>query len=81
MYLDDILVTGATEEEHLSALEEVLRRMSKQEFRLRREKCVFLVLSVVYLGHKIDAQSLHPHRFQLFQQSYRTKTYYLNHAH
>lgn len=60
VYLDDILVTGPTEEEHLSALEKVLGRMSEAGLRLRRDKCVFLAPSVVYLGHRIDAQGLHP---------------------
>ena len=60
VYLDDILVTGKTEEDHLSALEEVLKRLSQAGLKLRRDKCVFAVPSVVYLGHKIDAQGLHP---------------------
>ena len=60
VYLDDILVMGKTEEDHLSALEEVLKRLSQAGLKLRRDKCVFAVPSVVYLGHKIDAQGLHP---------------------
>lgn len=57
VYLDDVLVTGRTEEEHLSALEEVLHRMSAAGLRLRR---VFMTPSVVYLGHQIDSKGLHP---------------------
>ena len=60
MYLDDVLVTGRTEEEHLATLDEVLRRMREAGLRLRRDKCVFLAPSVIYLGHRIDAQGLHP---------------------
>ena len=60
IYQADILVTGKLEGDHLAALEEVLRKMSPAGFRLQRDKCVFLVPSVVYLGHKIDAQGLHP---------------------
>ena len=51
VYLDDIILTGPTEEEHLLALEKVLGRMSEAGLRLRRDKCVFLAPSVVYLGH------------------------------
>ena len=60
VYLDDILVTGPTEEAHVAALEEVLKRLQTAGLRLRKDKCVFMAPSVVYLGHKIDAQGLHP---------------------
>lgn len=60
VYIDDVLVTGQTEEEHLATLEEVLRRMEEAGLRLRKDKCAFLAPSVVYLGHRIDAQGLHP---------------------
>ena len=60
VYIDDIIVTAATDEEHLAALEEVLRRLEEAGLRLRRNKCVFLASSVEYLGHRIDAQGLHP---------------------
>ena len=60
VYLDDVLVTGRTEEEHLATLDEVLRRMREAGLRLRRDKCMFLAPSVIYLGHRIDAQGLHP---------------------
>ena len=60
VYLDDVLVTGGNEEKHLSALEEVLRRMSEAGLRLRRDKCMFMAPSVVYLGHRIDKYGLHP---------------------
>ena len=60
VYLDDILVTGPTEAEHLQVLEEVLQRLQTAGLRLKREKCVFMAPSVAYLGHKIDAQGLHP---------------------
>ena len=39
VYIDDILVTGATQEEHLRTLEEVLLRLEKAGARLKREKC------------------------------------------
>ena len=60
VYLDDILVTGKTEEEHLRSLEEVLKRLMEAGLRLRREKCVFMQDSVTYLRYRIDSQGLHP---------------------
>ena len=58
-YLDDILVTGSSEEEHLRNLSEVLARLSKHGLRLKREKCSFMQDSVEYLGHRIDAEGVH----------------------
>ncbi|XP_041823137.1 uncharacterized protein K02A2.6-like [Melanotaenia boesemani] len=60
VYLDDILVTGKEEAEHLSTLDEVLRRLKEAGLRLRRRKCAFLRNEVEYLGHMINAEGLHP---------------------
>lgn len=60
VYLDDILVTGATEEEHLQNLDAVLTRLEKAGIRLKRNKCEFLLPAVEYLGHRITAQGLQP---------------------
>ena len=60
VYLDDILVTGTSEEEHLKNLEIVLQRLHSASLHLKKEKCKFLINDVTYLGHKIDAQGLHP---------------------
>ena len=60
VYLDDILVTGSTEESHLRTLDEVLSRLHKAGLRVKHNKCAFMRPSVTYLGHRIDAQGLHP---------------------
>ncbi len=36
VYIDDILVTGKNEQEHLASLEEVLQRLKKQDCSYRR---------------------------------------------
>ena len=59
IYLDDILITGATEE-NLRTLDEVLSRLNKAGLRVKRSKCEFMRESVTYLGHRIDADGLHP---------------------
>ena len=41
VYIDDVLVTGHTEEEHLANLTEVLRRMASAGMHLKRDKCFF----------------------------------------
>ena len=58
-YLDDILVTGSTEEEHLANVERVLERLQRYGIRAKRAKCAFMSSSVEYLGHRVDATGLH----------------------
>ncbi|XP_048059455.1 uncharacterized protein K02A2.6-like [Megalobrama amblycephala] len=58
-YLDDILVTGRTEAEHLSNLDSTLQRLKEYGLRVRKDKCEFFKQSVEYLGHVIDADGLH----------------------
>ena len=58
VYLDDILVTGDSETEHLHNLEEVLKCLSKAGIRLKRQKCAFMLTEVEYLGHKLSAEGL-----------------------
>ena len=53
-YLDDILITGLSEKEHLQNLEEVLKRLQQHGIKVKANKCVFDQDSVEYLGHVID---------------------------
>ncbi len=57
-YIDDILVTGSSKEEHLQNVE-VLRRLQKYGIRAKRAKCSFMSDKVEYLGHRIDSEGLH----------------------
>ena len=59
VYLDDILVTGRWQEEHLRNLDAVLKRLEERGLKLKREKCEFVRDSVEFLGHRIDAQGVH----------------------
>ena len=58
-FLDDILVTGHSVEEHHKHLEEVLLRLQEHGVRLKKEKFRFCVESVEYLGLRIDAKEVH----------------------
>ena len=62
VYLDDILVTGKCQDQHLQRLEEVLQRLSAAGPRLKRVKCQFMVPSVQYLGVIINAEGTHPNK-------------------
>ena len=58
VYIDDILITGRTDEEHLEHLDEVLRRLAEAGMRLKKRKCAYLLPAVDYLGHVINAEGL-----------------------
>ena len=58
VYIDDILVTGGTEEEHLARLSEVLNCHVEAGMRLMKDKCAFLLPSLEYLGHVICIEGL-----------------------
>ena len=60
VYLDDILVSGKTEEKHLAVLEQVLDCLEEAGLRRNKGKCMFMTDSVSYLGHTVDAQGLRP---------------------
>ncbi len=54
------MISGKSEEEHLLALEEVLKRLANSGLRVKMKKCEFMKPYVDYLGHRIDAEGLHP---------------------
>ena len=58
--LDNVLITGITEEEHLTNLEEVSKRLSDAGLRLKLSKCQFMKPSLDCLGHHIDKDGFHP---------------------
>lgn len=60
VYLDDVLITGKTNEDHMRSLDTVLTRIQEAGLLLKKEKCLFMEKSVAYLGHTIDANGLHP---------------------
>ena len=58
-YLDDVLITGKTDEEHLANIEAVFARLEEYGIRLKLNKCAFMKESVQYLGHIIDRNGVH----------------------
>ena len=70
-YLDDVIVTGVSDREHLSTIARVLERLKSYGFRLKAAKCMFMGESVEYLGHCIDTTGLHatPQKLAAIQQA------------
>jgi len=60
VYIDDLLVTGKTDQEHLSTLKQVFERLKQHGLRIKRSKCAFMCLSVEYLGHIVSEKGLQP---------------------
>lgn len=59
VYVDDILVTGQTWEEHISLLEEVCRRLTGG-MSLKLEKCKFAVEQLKFLAHIVTEEGILP---------------------
>lgn len=56
--MDDILVWGATEQEHDERVVNVLNRAREINLKLKKEKTKVKVTSVDYMGHKITSDGL-----------------------
>jgi hypothetical protein len=50
-YIDDIMITGANDAEHLATWDKVLKRLEEHGIKVNLSKCRFLANSVKYLGH------------------------------
>ena len=58
--MDDILVFGATQEEHDDRLRTVLKRIQESGMTLNADKCQFSQKRVKFLGHIEDSTGIHP---------------------
>ena len=54
IYLDDVIVFGHTEEEHLECLRVVFERFREINLKLKHSKCLFFQSEIVYLAHHIS---------------------------
>ena len=58
--LDDMTVSGKTDEEHLENLESVLKRLQDVDLKKpNKVKCEFFRDRVQFFGHEIDIEGLH----------------------
>ncbi|GBN35397.1 Transposon Ty3-G Gag-Pol polyprotein [Araneus ventricosus] len=62
VYIDDLLIASSSLEEHLDHLKQVFDRLRKFGLVLNRDKCVFAVENLSFLGHKIDKYGITPLR-------------------
>ncbi|CAB4022196.1 Hypothetical predicted protein, partial [Paramuricea clavata] len=57
--LDDMIVTGKSDAEHMANLEEVLRRLYHHRLRANKSKCEFFKEKITFCGHDINSEDLH----------------------
>ena len=60
IYLDDVIVYGCIEEEHLECLQIVLEHFREFNLKLKPSKCSFFQTDIVYLAHHVSKQGIHP---------------------
>ena len=54
IYLEDVIVFGRMEEEHLECLRVVFKRFREFNLKLKPSKCLFFQSEIVYLAHHIS---------------------------
>ena len=58
--IDDILISGKNDKEHLDNLNKVVRRLEANGFRCRLNKSKLMHEEVIYLGHKVNKHGMSP---------------------
>ena len=59
-YLDDVIVTGSTLEEHNNNVQALFKRIADCGFRVRMEKCSFAKPEIKFLGHVVSRDGRRP---------------------
>lgn len=59
-FIDDIMIFGATEQEHDRALEKVLSVLKSRNVLLNHDKCIYKVNELEFLGHLMTPQGIRP---------------------
>jgi transposase InsO family protein len=60
VFLDDILIVGKSQDDHLANLKKVLLVLQEHGLRLQKQKCQFALTEVEYLGFRISSKGIHP---------------------
>jgi hypothetical protein len=63
--IDDIIIFAQSEEEMITWLDTVLRRLKEHNVTVNLDKCSFGMTSVEFVGHTIDKDYLHFSRGKL----------------
>ena len=82
IYLDDVIVFGHMEEEHLECLCVVFKRFWEFNLKLKPSKCSFFKSEIMYLAHHISQRGILPswENVQAVQEFPMPETYTQVHA-
>ena len=62
IYLDDVIIFGRMEDEHLEHLRVMFERFQEFNLKLKPSKCSFFQMKIVYLAHHISWRGILPSR-------------------
>ena len=62
IYLDDVIIFGYLEEEHLECLRVVFECFREFNLKLKPSKCLFFQSEIVYLAHHVSQEGIRPSR-------------------
>ena len=60
IYLNDVIVFGCMEEEHLERLRVVFEHFREFNLKLKPSKCNLFQSEIIYLAHHISKEGMHP---------------------
>ena len=60
MYMDDIIIFGATLQEHNENLKKILKKLRTHGLKLQSEKCGILRKECLFLGHRVTKEGIFP---------------------
>lgn len=59
-YIDDICIASKSQDEHYHHVRAVLQRLREYGLKLNVAKCVFAQEKVLFLGHEVCKEGIHP---------------------
>lgn len=60
VYMDDVIVIGKSEQDHINNLEEAFDTCRKKNLKVNPDKCQFFRTEVLFLGHKCSSEGIQP---------------------
>ena len=64
-YLDDLIISSSTWEDHMSHLRIIFERLRNAGLTIKVHKCQFRMATCIYLGHVLGGGSLRPEQVQV----------------
>ena len=65
IYMDDILVTSETREDHVRRLAEIFQRLHDANLTINPTKCAFFATSLVFIGHTLTKDGILPNKLKV----------------